>query len=179
MLRYTLKDKLQGLRKRLGQVWYSFPVQLLALQVRQNHMLLALWMLLALFIGNHLASKFGVQYLFLEPEYKGVVGFTSFFLVGVGLGGLIMTWNLTTYLLNARYFPFLATLERPFGKYCINNSLLPIGFFTYYSWQLKRFLQAELDFGNGQLFALLSSLGLGVVVVVIALVVYFLSLIHF
>jgi len=173
MLSYTLKDINQQLRTRLGHVWYSFPIQLLALQIRQNHMLLALWMLLALFIGNHVASKFGVQYLFLEPEYKGAVGFTSFFLVGVGLGGMIMTWNLTTYLLNARYFPFLATLERPFGKYCINNSLLPIGFFTYYAWQLRDFLQSELNFGNGQLLAVLSSLGFGVVVVVIAYIIYF------
>lgn len=173
MIRYTLKDLYKRLLARLAQVWYSFPVQLLALQVRQNHLLLALWMLLALFIGNHLATKFGVQYLFLEPEYKGTVGFASFFLVGIGLGGLVMTWNLTTYLLTARYFPFLATLERPFGKYCINNSLLPIGFFVYYAWQLREFLQAELDFGNGQLFAVLSSLGLGVVVVIIAYIVYF------
>lgn len=148
-------------------------MQLLALQVRQNHLLLALWALLALFIGDHLASKFGIQYLFLEPEYKGLVGFTSFFLLGIGLGGLIMTWNLTTYLLTARYFPFLATLERPFGKYCINNSLLPIGFFIFYAFQLKDFLQSELDYGNGQLFAVLSSLGLGVTVVIIAYVIYF------
>ncbi|MFK8056911.1 MAG: hypothetical protein AB8F78_12385 [Saprospiraceae bacterium] len=173
MPRSTIKDLYQRLRKRLGQIWYSFPVQLLALQVRQNHLLLALWMLLALFIGNHLASKFGVQYLFLEPEYKGEVGFASFFLLGIGLGGLVMTWNLTTYLLTARYFPFLATLERPFSKYCINNSLLPIGFFLYYAWQLRDFLQAELNFGNGQLFAVLSSLAFGVAVVIVAYVVYF------
>jgi len=173
MIRYTLKEYYRRLLKRLGQVWYSFPVQLLALQVRQNHLLLALWMILALFIGNHVASKFGIQYLFLEPEYKGIVGFASFFLLGIGLGGMIMTWNLTTYLLTARYFPFLATLERPFGKYCINNSLLPMGFFSYYAWQLKDFLQAELNFGSGQLFAVLSSLVFGVIVVIVAYIIYF------
>jgi len=173
MISYSIKDLSKRLLKRVGQVWYSFPVQLLALQVRQNHLLLALWMILALFIGNHVASKFGVQYLFLEPEYKGNVGFASFFLLGIGLGGMIMTWNLTTYLLTARYFPFLATLERPFGKYCINNSLLPIGFFTYYAWQLKDFLQAELNFGNGQLFTVLSSLVLGVMLVIISYIFYF------
>ncbi len=173
MPRYSIKDLNRRLLKRLGQVWYSFPVQLLALQVRQNHLLLAIWMLLALFIGNHVASKFGIQYLFLEPEYKGTVGFASFFLLGIGLGGLIMTWNLTTYLLTARYFPFLATLERPFGKYCINNSLLPIGFFAFYAFQLRDFLLSELDFGSGQLFAVLSSLGFGVVVVIVSYIIYF------
>ena len=154
-------------------VWFSFPVQLLGLQLRQNHLLLALWVLLALLIGDGLAAKFGIKYLFLEPEYNGTVGPMAFLLLGIGLGGLIMTWNLTSYLLSARYFPFLATLRRPFGKYCINNALLPVGFLAFYAWRLRAFLQGELAYGSGQLAGAFGSLVAGVVAVVVAYVVYF------
>ncbi len=159
---------------RLGErVWYSFPVQLLVLQLRQNHLLLILWITLVLFISDRLAAKFGIKYLFLEPEYAGHVGGLSFFLVGLGLGGMIMTWNLTTYLLNARYFPFLATLARPFGKYCINNALLPLAFFGFYVLRLRAFLKAELDYGSGQLLGAVASLLAGVLLIVVAYFVYF------
>ncbi len=43
-----------------------------------------------------------------------------------------MTWNITTYILESSRFQFLATFERPFAIYCLNNSLLPLAFvFTY------------------------------------------------
>ncbi len=159
---------------RMGErVWHSFPVQLLVLQLRQNHLLLILWVLLVLFISDRLAAKFGIKYLFLEPEYAGQVGSLSFFLVGLGLGGMIMTWNLTTYLLNARYFPFLATLARPFGKYCINNALLPIAFFGFYVLRLRAFLKAELNYGNGQLLGIVLSLLGGVLIVIVVYFLYF------
>ena len=164
---------LAGAAAYVRQSWYSFPVQLLALHLRQNHLLLTLWVLLALFINDSVAAKFGIKYLFLEPEYEGGVGFASFFLLGVGFGGLVMTWNLTTYLLTARYFPFLATLERPFGKYCINNSLLPLGFFAFYVLKLRAFLKSELDYGDGQLAATVLALAAGIALVVVAYVLYF------
>ena len=43
-----------------------------------------------------------------------------------------MTWNLTTYLLDAYHFPFLASLERPFTKFCLNNSIIPFLFLVLY-----------------------------------------------
>ncbi len=161
------------LRRLVNSVWYSFPVQLLALQLRSNLFLLALWGILALFIGDRLAASFGVKYLFLEPEYNGHVGASSFFLLGTGLGGLVMTWNLTTYLLNARYFPFLATLQRPFGRYCINNAAIPLAFIGFYAWQLRSFLKSELAYGEGQLFLTLGYLLAGVAVVIASYIVYF------
>ncbi len=168
--RLSFLDRVQRIVKG---VWYSFPVQLVALHLRQNHLLLLLWVLLALLINDSLAAKFGIKYLFLEPEYQGEVGFLSFLLVGIGMGGLVMTWNLTTYLLNARYFPFLATLERPFGKYCINNSLLPLAFLLFYAYRLRSFLKAELDYGSGQLLDTVSGLLLGLGVVIITYILYF------
>ena len=161
------------LREAAARAWYSFPVQLVGLHVRQNHLLLVIWVLLALFVTDGIAAKFGIKYLFLEPEYDGRVGPASFFFLGLGLGGLTMTWNLTTYLLGARYFPFLATLARPFGKYCINNALLPLGFAAFYAWHLRAFLRAELDYGNGQLLGSLASLAAGLALVIACYVLYF------
>ena len=162
-----------GFAGAAARLWYSFPVQLLGLHLRQNHLLLALWALLALLIAGVVAAKFGARYLFLEPEYDGHVGPLSFFLVGLGLGGFAMTWNLTTYLLNARYFPFLATLERPFGKYCINNALLPLGFFAFYALRLRGFLRDELAYGEGQFAGALLALSGGIAVVVVGYILYF------
>ena len=173
-IRHSIAGRLPARLREFGaRVWYSFPVQLLGLQLRQNHLLLTLWVLLVLFIADRLAGKFGVKYLFLEPEFGGHVGGAAFFLVGVGLGGLIMTWNLTTYLLNARYFPFLATLQRPFGKYCINNAALPLAFFCFYVLRLRAFLKSELNYGEGQLLATVMALLAGIVAVVVAYVLYF------
>ena len=173
MTQHSLSQLGGRLRQWGERIWFSFPVQLLGLQLRQNHLLLTLWVLLALFISDRIAAKFGVKYLFLEPEYNGVVGPLSFLLVGIGLGGLIMTWNLTSYLLSARYFPFLATLRRPFGKYCINNAVLPLAFLVFYGLHLRAFLKHELNYGNGQLLGSMSSLLLGVVLVIVAYVTYF------
>lgn len=126
-----------------------------------------------MFINDSLAAKFGIRYLFLEPEYQGVVGFLSFFFLGIGFGGMVMTWNLTTYLLNARYFPFLATLESPFGKYSFNNALLPIGFFGFYVYRLREFLISELAYGSGQLLQTVVAILLGTLLVVVSYILYF------
>ena len=120
------------MRQKLRNVYYSFPVQLLVLHMRSNHLLLALWMVFFLLISGTLARKLGFQYLFLDPEYMGNVNFWSFFFVGLGFGSFFMSWNLAIYLLSAHYFPFLASLARPFTKFAINNLLLPLTFLVIY-----------------------------------------------
>ena len=116
------------MRKKLTDIIYSFPVQLLALHLRSNLLLLGTWGLLAMSLTGHFGGKFGLRYLFVSPEYLGEVGFWSFFYVGVGFGALVMSWNLTTYLLSAYKFSFLASLSRPFTKFAFNNVLIPGGF---------------------------------------------------
>lgn len=115
------------------QFYYSFPVQLLVLHLRSNHVLLALWVLFLMLMSGLLASKLGFQYLLLDPEYLGEVSFWSFYIVGVGFGGFFISWNLTLYLLSAHYFPFLASLAKPFTKFVINNFVLPLSFFLWYA----------------------------------------------
>ncbi|MCB0643740.1 MAG: hypothetical protein KDC44_18965 [Phaeodactylibacter sp.] len=116
------------MRKWLQQIYYSFPLQLLKLHLRSNLLLLALWVLLVLLLTGSIGPKYGINYLFLSPEYMGAVDFWSFFFVGLTYGEMVMSWNLTTYLISAYHFPFLATLERPFTKFCLNNFIIPTAF---------------------------------------------------
>ena len=114
------------------QLYYSFPVQLVVLHLRSNHLLLATWIVFALLMSGSLAGKFGFQYLMLDPEYLGNVNFWSFYIQGIAFGSFFMSWNLTLYLLSAHYFPFLASLAKPFTKFVINNFVLPLFFFLVY-----------------------------------------------
>lgn len=112
----------------MTDIYYSFPVQLLLLHLRSNLLLLFIWVLLTLFLVGSIGKSYGFQLLFIAPEYLGEVGFLSFYILGLAFGVMFMAWNLTTYLLNAHNFPFLASLQRPFTKFCLNNSLIPLSF---------------------------------------------------
>ncbi|HFA48150.1 MAG TPA: patatin-like phospholipase family protein [Bacteroidetes bacterium] len=114
--------------KKLTDILYSFPFQLLILHLRSNLLLIFTWVLLALTVTGNFGGKFGLRYLFLAPEYMGRVGFWSFFYLGIGFGALVMSWNLTTYILSAFRFSFLASLGRPFTKFAMNNMVVPAGF---------------------------------------------------
>ncbi|MEM8908660.1 MAG: patatin-like phospholipase family protein, partial [Bacteroidota bacterium] len=118
---------------------YSFPIQLLILHLRNNLLLIGIWILLALLMTGTIGRLFGVHYLFLAPEYLGEVNFFSFFFLGMAFGGFFITWNLTTYLLEAPHFPFLASLGRPFTKFCLNNFIIPLVFFGLYLFHTIRF----------------------------------------
>ena len=118
--------------KKLTDILYSFPFQLLIMHLRSNLLLIFTWALIALIVTGSFGGKFGLRYLFLSPEYLGKVGFWSFFYVGIGFGALVMSWNLTTYLLSAYRFSFLASLGRPFTKFALNNMLVPAGFTALY-----------------------------------------------
>ncbi len=126
----------------ISKVFFSFPVRLFLLHLRSNLLLIGMWAFLVLLITGLIGRKLGFSYLFLDPEYLSEVNFWSFFLIGLTFGGFLMTWNLTTYLLTAHHFPFLASLRNPFTKFCLNNLLLPVGFLIFYviaiiSFQLR------------------------------------------
>ncbi len=120
------------MKKWLYNLYYSFAFQLVVFHLRSNHLLLGLWIVLILFISGGLASKLGARYLFLDPEYLDHVDFWSFLFLGFAYGGFLMSWNLTTYLLSAHQFTFLATLSRPFTKFSLNNAIIPLGMLFFY-----------------------------------------------
>ncbi|MDX1911112.1 MAG: patatin-like phospholipase family protein [Saprospiraceae bacterium] len=135
----------------LRQIYFSFPLRLLVLHLRSHLILLILWFILAGFTTGLFGRFFGMHYLMLTPEYHGKVNFWSFFLTGLSFGGLVMIWHLTTYLLCSNRFPFLATLGAPFTKYCLNNSLVPLGFLavwlvctTWFQWHDELTSTAEI-----------------------------------
>jgi hypothetical protein len=126
-------------KQRLARVIYFFPIQLLWVQFKKNHIILFFWFILFGYVSGQLAAKYGVPYLFLFPEYLGKVNFTSHLLLGFSCGGFIMAFNISAYIINGFRFPFLATLSRPFVKFCYNNFILPFVFIAVYLYQLYHF----------------------------------------
>lgn len=105
-----------------------FPLQLLFAHLKYNLFAIFFWSVLFLIANDSLGYAFGVPLLFLSPEYLGEVSGWSFFLLGFSLGGFIMGFNTFSYMKLGPHFPFLTTLAKPFLKFCINNSLIPIVF---------------------------------------------------
>ncbi|MCB0704913.1 MAG: patatin-like phospholipase family protein [Saprospiraceae bacterium] len=155
-----------------SQFYYSFPVQLLILQLRNNFILLLIWLFLTFLLTGSIGSKYGIKLLFWAPEYLGEVGFWSFFFIGFTYGSLVMTWNLTSYLLGAHYFPFLATLKRPFTKFALNNMVIPVAFAVAMLYRNVKFTYAETESLSSVGIHMLGFLG-GVSALVIILAVYF------
>ena len=128
--------KIQLLAKRL---YYSFPLQLLFLHLRSNFLLILIWLLLLMTIDGSIGKSMGFTYLFLDPEYLGSVNFLGFYILGLTFGIFIISWNTTTYILQSHKFPFLATLNKPYGKYSINNFFIPTLFIAYYLTNMVNF----------------------------------------
>jgi hypothetical protein len=120
-------------------VWFSFPIQLLILNVRKNHLLHILWLLLIGITTDYVGSMIGLSYLFLEPEYINRVNIWSLFILGITLGGFTMSYHITCYILDSHRFGFLGHLRYPFFKYCINNSFFPLTFLIIYLWEFVVF----------------------------------------
>ena len=102
-------------------------------------MMLVYWLILFGFILQKIAPKYGIPYLFLNPEYLNNVSFWSYMIMGFGVGGFIMAFNISSYIMNAFRFPFLATTSNPFLKYCLNNFILPASFILVYCVQIYFF----------------------------------------
>ncbi len=121
-------------RQWFRRVVYFFPLQLLLLHLKKNHLLLLIWLLLLAYITERIGVKYGIPYLFLFPEYFGKVSFLSFAITGFALGGLITAFNLYSYTMHGYRFPFIATLSRPFLKFNVNNAVIPVLFILVYLW---------------------------------------------
>ncbi len=161
------------MRKRFEDVFFSFPLQLLVLHLRSHQLLISVWLFIVLLISGSLGFKLGLRYLFLDPEYLGMVNFWSFFFVGFAYGGFMMTWNLTTYLLLAHYFPFLASLSRPFTKFSINNLLIPLAFLAYYLGTIIHFQNKYEELPPWEIFQNCLGVFFGALTLIVLNIVYF------
>ncbi len=133
------------IRLLLKNIFYSFPIQLLILHFRKYQILLVIWAILISTINSGFLENFGADSLFFVPEYMGKVNALSTALVGITMGVFFMSWNITTFILHTKRFKFLATTSKPFLKYCINNSVLPLLFLFFYLFNAVHFnLNKEL-----------------------------------
>lgn len=163
-----------SLKKLFHRLFYSFPVQLVIVLLKKNHLLLLYWVILFGWVTNSMSKTFGIPFLFLDPEYMGTVGFSSFFIVGFATGSFIMVFNISSYIMNGHRFPFIATLSRPFMKYTLNNFIIPVLFIlTYFTnivyFQLKNEYQTVWTILS-QLLGLISGLSL---IIIITLTYFF------
>jgi hypothetical protein len=119
--------------------YYSFPLQLLFNNIRRNIILMLCWILLFAMMTGNFGKYLGIPYLFLDPEYLNKVSFASFFWMGLLSAGFAMAFHITCYIADGHRFSFVGTLPRPFRKFVINNSIIPVLFLVTYLYQAIRF----------------------------------------
>lgn len=147
-------------------IFYSFPIQLILLHFKKFQILLIFWFVLFAIVNGSFMSSFGVNSLFLSPEYMDNVNALSTGIVGISIGIFIMSWNITTFILFSRHFRFLATTTRPFLKYCINNSIIPLVFLLFYFFRAVNYdLYKEL-LTVGEVFILAGGFMVGFILII-------------
>ncbi|MBY0432875.1 MAG: patatin-like phospholipase family protein [Cyclobacteriaceae bacterium] len=102
-------------------------------------MLILCWIILFAMITGNFGKYLGIPYLFLDPEYLNKVNFTSFFIIGVMVSGFTAAFNITCYISDGHRFSFVGALRRPFAKFSLNNSVLPVAFLITYLYQMISF----------------------------------------
>ncbi len=134
---------LQQLKAMVEAVWGFFPVQLLLAHLKRNIILLFLWFLLFGFTLGHIGKNYGISNLLLAPEYLGKVNFNSFLILGWAFGGFALSFQLLSYMIQSRFYPLIATFSRPFLKYVLNNSLIPLVYFVVFAIQSVNYQQKQ------------------------------------
>ena len=148
------------MRTLLQHIYYSFPVQLFILHFRKNQLLLIFWYVLVSSVNSDFMKGYGADALFFVPEYLGQVNALSAATMGIAMGVFFMSWNITTFILHTQRFKFLAATDKPFLKYCINNSLFPLFFLIFYLVKSIQFnLYRELLSAGDELALVLGFVG--------------------
>lgn len=159
----------------IRRLLFFFPSQLLFIHLKKNHVLLIFWIILFGIVNQSIASKYGIPYLFLVPEYLSTISFWSYLIMGFSIGGFVMAFNTTSYVMNSRNFPFIAALKRPFLRYSINNSLFPLLFVIYYMYNVVIFHLENENSSVFDIFTYVSGFIIGYVSFVSLSLTYFLT----
>lgn len=120
------------MKRVIKHIFQFFPVQLLLNYFKVNQALLIFWIILFAIINELTGSKFGINALFLAPEYLYNINFTSYLIVGFVLGIFVTSFHISSYIVNAYRFPVVATLKKPFINFSYNNALIPVIFLINY-----------------------------------------------
>ncbi|MGV6861071.1 MAG: patatin-like phospholipase family protein [Putridiphycobacter sp.] len=161
--------------RKIKDLLSFFPLQLLLAHLRKNQLLLLIWAVLIGIVTKLIGIKFGMPFLFLSPEYLHHVNWLSFFILGISIGGFFMAFHLYSYLILGPTFPFIASLARPFYKFCINNSLLPLIFYFFLVYNIVD-VQINDEFSTwGQVVLNVLALSLGITIFILLALMYFFS----
>jgi len=161
------------MKQFLTGFWRSFPVQLVFLHFRKYQVLLLFWYIVGSAINGGFMNTFGADSLFLAPEYLGNVNFLSSVILGVAMGIFIMSWHITTFVLHSRHFKFLATTSKPFLKYFINNSVIPIIFLLFYCYNAIQFNKFRELMSPGEILVLVTGFLIGLTLLIAISLSYF------
>lgn len=165
------------IKTRGGRILYFlrlfYPIQLIFGHLKYNLLALIYWLLLFLIASDSFGVAFGIPFLFYSPEYQGEISWISFGLLGFALGGFTMAFNLYSYMVLGTKYPFLATLSRPFIKFCLNNALIPIVFLVYFIIQFSVFQVREEFATSSQVVGYVFSFLIGFLVFVFGSILYF------
>ncbi len=153
--------------------FYSFPVQLLLNNIRHNHILVLCWIILFAMITGSFGKLLGIPYLFLDPEYLNKVNFTSFFFLGLMTAGFSMAFHITSYISDGHRFSFVGTLPKPFKKFVINNSIIPMLFLATFIYQIIGFQINNEHCTTAQLIERIGGLLVGYGAMTVFFAVYF------
>lgn len=132
-----------------------------------------LWFLLYAVVTRSTGTSYGIPYLFLDPEYLGVVGYFSFQLLGICFGLFFLTWNMTTYILLSYRYPFVATLQWPVAMFTLNNAIIPLVFLVVYTFNIIDFQLNEMMKQPMQVFWSVLGFYAGFLLVVLIVSIYF------
>jgi len=165
---------MRRLNRIFSAIAYSFPVQLLFNNLKRNHVLMLCWVVLFAMVTGSFGKYLGVPYLFLDPEYLNEVSFKSFFILGLCTAGFTTAFHITCYINDGHRFSFIGTLSRPFTKFAINNSIVPVIFLVTYIYQIVRFQLSNEYSTKYNLIWNLSGLIVGYLVMTLIFFFYFL-----
>lgn len=130
-------------------------------------------MLITLVVTQNFGKVYGIPSLFLDPEYLGQIGFLSFFFVGITFGAFIASFHITCYILYSSHYSFIGILQKPFSKFSINNSLIPLIVLLVYVIAIVRF-QIHNQYSNAlDIIAMVFGLLSGVAFILVLLYLYF------
>lgn len=161
------------MKRTIRSIYHSFAVQLVLLHFKKFQVLLIFWWLLFSAINGNFLKTYGLDSLYLAPEYLGNVSWLAELITGMSLGIFIMSWNITTFILFSRHFKFLATTTNPFLKYCLNNTLLPLFFLIFYFIKATGYQVHKELLSAGDIFLLVAGFLGGFVLIVTVSFYYF------
>ncbi len=164
---------IKALAKFFVALYFSFPIQLVLDHFKRNIGLISIWVLFIMTISGQIGKVYGVSFLFLDPEYVGQVSFWSFLMVGLAFGNFTVAFHITCYILDGHKYQFIGILERPFGKFSINNSIIPLVSLILYVALIIKFQLNNEDTTAMDLMLMITGLVVGVIIMIFALYAYF------